>query len=137
MKSIGNLGGILYYRDVPLIKFKFKAGMLIDAEYINEIKRYLPVEIQFNGLEEGLVEFLIDRPTPDTRIGIHEHLKETPIQYYNVERMLRYCHAQSIHDCFWVKQDEDNKCWDGSPLEGIGIKPANRWNELISSKRFE
>lgn len=137
MKTIGNLGGILYYKDKPLIKFKFMSGMLVDYEPLVEGLQFMPHDIYRNGITNGLYEFFIDRPTPDTRQGIHEQLKETPIQYYHVERMLRYCHAQSIHDCYWIEQDDDVSCWVGSPLEGIGIKPNKDWNNIYTSLKFK
>lgn len=136
MKSVGNMGGVLYWKDTPLIEFKFKRGMLMNIEKLTDDKGLLPFEITEHGLEDGLEMFIVERPTPDTRIGIHEELKKTPIQYYNVERMLRYCHAQSVHDCYWIKQDDDVFCWDGSPLEGIGIKPNDKYDYLETAKRW-
>ena len=138
MKSIGSFGGTMYYKDTPIIKFKFDRGSLDYVELLpNNTNAVLPYEIDLFGLEEGIYEFFIDRCTPDTRIGIHEALKETPIQYYDIERILRYNHAQSIHDCFWVEQDNDNRCWIGSPIEGIGITPNKDWNNIITSLKFK
>ena len=137
MKSARNLGGTLYWRNYPVVKFKFNGGMLIEAEQLTDDKGLLPFEITEHGLWDCLVMLITARPTPDGRIGIHEKLKETPIQYYNVERMLRYCHAQSVHDCYWIKQDNDISCWIGSPLEGIGIKPNERYEDLETAQRWK
>lgn len=137
MKSARNLGGTLYWRNYPVVEFKFNCGMLVEAEQLTDDKGLLPFEITEHGLWDGLEMFIMDRPTPDGRIGIHEKLKETPIQYYNVERMLRYCHAQSVHDCYWIKQDNDISCWIGSPLEGIGVKPNERYEDLETAQRWE
>ena len=137
MKSVGNLGGILYYKDIPIIKFKFNSGMLIDCEALTDKMNLMPIEVRRHGLWDGLPEFFIDRPTPDTRQGFHEQLKKTPIQYYDVERLLRYCHAQSIHDCYWIEQDEDNICWIGSPIEGTGIKPNKDWSNIYTSLKYK
>ena len=137
MKSAGGLGGILFKENVPIIEFKYKSGMLVYTKMLTDDKRYIPFEFISLGIDDGLDEWIMDRPTPDMRIGIHEKLKETPIQYYNVERMLRYCHAQSVHDCYWIKQDNDISCWIGSPLEGIGIKPNERYEDLETAQRWK
>ena len=137
MKSAGELGGVLFKENVPIIEFKYKSGMLVYTKMLTDDKRYIPFEFISLGIDDGLDMFIMDRPTPDGRIGIHEKIKETPIQYYNVERMLRYCHAQSVHDCYWIKQDNDISCWIGSPLEGIGIKPNERYEDLESAKRWK
>ena len=136
MKTIGRLGGILYNKDIPVLEFKFDGGYPIEYKLLVDDIRLLPFDFQFNDLFDGLMSFFGDRCTPDTRIGIHEGLAKTPIQYYNVERMLRYCHAQSIHDCYWIEQDDDISCWKGSPLEGIGIPPNKDWNNIYTSKKF-
>lgn len=137
MKTVGQFGGILYFKDIPVLKFKFKGGYPVEYELVGD-KRFLPADFELNGYDlfRGLVSFFSDRCTPDTRIGIHETLAATPIKYYHVERMLRYNHAQCIHDCFWVEQDNDNSCWDGTELEGIGVKPNKDWNNIYTSKKF-
>lgn len=135
MKGVGNLGGILYYKDIPVLDFKFKGDYPIKYDVINE--HYLPYEMKLFGNFEGLISFFDDRCTPDTRIGIHEVIKETPIQYYNKERIMRYNHGQCIHDCYWIEQDNDNRCWIGSPLEGVGITPNKDWNNIYSSCKFK
>ena len=137
MKSIGNLGGTLYYKDIPIAVFKFDRGTPVKCDMLSDDKTILPFELMHFGTFRGIYEFFIDRPTPETRIGFNELLKETPIQYYDVERLLRYNHAQCIHDCFWIEQDDDNRCWDGSPLEGIGIPPNTDWNNIITSLKFK
>lgn len=137
MKTIGNLGGILYYKETPLLKFKFEYGVPMEYELLTDELNLLPFDFKFHDLYDGLLLFFGDRPTPDTRIGIHEVLKETPIQYYNIERMIRYNHGQSIHDCFWIEQDDDISCWKGSPLEGIGVKPNTDWNNILTSLKFK
>lgn len=136
MKSIGNLGGVLYYKETPLLRFKFEYGTPMEYELLTDELNLLPFDFKFHDLYDGLLLFFGDRPTPETRIGFNEELKKTPIQYYNVERLLRYNHAQCIHDCFWIEQDNDNRCWDGSPLEGIGVAPNTDWNNILTSLKF-
>lgn len=137
MKSIGNFGGVLYNKDMPVLEFKFNNGYPVSYKLLVDNIRLLPFDFQFHDLFDGLMNFFGDRCTPDTRIGIHEDLKKTPIEYYHVERMLRYCHAQCIHDCYWVEQDNDNSCWIGTILEGIGIEPNKDWNNIYTSKKFK
>ena len=137
MKSIGNLGGILYYKETPILKFKFNHGIPMEYEVLTDNLNLLPFEFKFHGLYDGLILFFEDRPTPDTRIGIHEELEKTPIQYYDIERLLRYNHAQCIHDCYWIEQDNDISCWKGTPLEGIGVTPNTDWNNIIRSLKFK
>lgn len=137
MYSVGNLGGILYNKETPILRFKFVKGVLRECEAFTDNMNLMPFDIVRHGLWEGVVEFFSDRCTPDTRQGIHETLKETPMQYYHPERMLRYCHAQCIHDNYWIEQDDDNTCWIGSPIEGVGVKPNKDWHNIYTSLKFK
>lgn len=67
----------------------------MEYELLTDNLNLLPFEFKFHDLYDGLILFFIDRPTPDTRIGIHEELKETPIQYYDVDTFnIMYIHAK-------------------------------------------
>ena len=134
MKSIGNFGGTLYFKEVPVAKFKFEHGELENVTLLTDDKRVLPILVNLYGPEEGIIKFFEDRCTPETRIGFNELLAKTPIQYYSVERLLRWNHAQCAHDRYWVRQDKDNRCWDDSPLEGVGVPPNEVWSNLVMSK---
>ena len=135
MKGVGRLGGVLYYKDIPVLNFKFDGGYPVKYEVLND--KYLPFELKLFGVFDGLISFFDDRCTPDTRIGIHELISKTPIQFYDKERLLRYCHGQCIHDCFWIEQDDDISCWKGSPLEGIGVASNTDWNNILTSLKFK
>lgn len=134
MKSIGNFGGTLYFKEVPIAKFKFDRGSLEYVTLLTDDKKVLPTLINLYGPEKGITMFFEDRCTPETRIGLAEELANTPIQYYSVERLLRWNHAQLAHDRYWVKQDTDKRCWEGSSLEGVGVKPNMVYNDLLISK---
>ncbi len=134
MKGVGRLGGILYYKDIPVLDFKFDGGYPIKYEVLNE--KYLPFEMKMLGLFDGLVSFFEDRCTPYTRIGINDSILKSPIGCYDEERILRYCHGQCIHDCYWIEQDDDNRCWVGSELEGIGVAPNKDWSNIYTSFKF-
>lgn len=103
---------LLCVGDKELISFKFVRGSLKTAEFIS--RELLPFE--FDGLERVTEKSLIDwfdaRITPETRIGIHEALAQTPIEYYHPERMIRYGDGKCTHDWCWVKCDDDRTCWE-------------------------
>lgn len=53
--------------------------------------------------EEAVLEFLEDRVTPDTRIGIQDDLKRAGIPYYDGKLMIEYNNGNSVMDTFWIK----------------------------------
>ena len=79
MKSIGNLGGTLYYKDIPIAVFKFDRGAPIKCDMLSDDRTILPFELMHFGPFRGIYEFFIDRPTPETRIGFNELLKDALI----------------------------------------------------------
>ena len=129
--SFGNLGGTIMFRNTPVLNFKFYRGALkVLTPLVPHESKLLPPEFYLMKNSEALYSFLEDQVTPCTRIGIDEELKKTPIQYYNPERMLRYSHGISVENRYWISQDDDISCWEGSPLEGIGIKPETDYYNL-------
>lgn len=110
---LGNLGGVLYKNNTPVLKFKFKSNRLISKELLTEDKALLPFEIEHYGLtENSLIEFFEARITPETRIGFNELLTSTPIKYYHPERIIRYQSGRCIHDRYWLECDDDKSCWN-------------------------
>lgn len=111
MFSVGNLGGVLYYDDTPIVRFKFIRGYLEEYQLLSN--SLLPFEIR-DGIVNGdrLTRFFEARITPDTRIGINEELAKTPIKYYHPERIIRYSSGKCIHDHYWLECDDDNSCWE-------------------------
>ena len=130
MKSLGNMGGILLFRDLPVLMFKYRNGVLLSLNMLTEDLSELPVEFRVKPPHEALTEFLIDQVTPDTRYDIDEELAKSPIQYYDVERMLRYSYGFNIDSLHWIRQDEDISCWDGTALEGKGVEPISTFYDL-------
>lgn len=109
--KVGNLGGTIYFDSIPLVRFKFIKGSLVFSELLNT-NHVLPFEFEDMGInEESIIKFFDERITPDTRIGIHERLKETPIEYYYPERIIRYSSGRCIHDRYWLECDDDEACW--------------------------
>lgn len=145
MKSLGNFGGILFRKNTPVIEFKYRSGMLQDIKILTDNILLLPTIFRFrNSSEEALTEFLFENTTPDTRIGLNERLSETPLQYYDLERMLRWHHGYLFGQPFWVKQDGDLSCWKYSPLEGVGVKPVEcyedipyNWELIVTGKEYK
>lgn len=135
----------MYNRNTPIIEFKYKSGMLQEMNILTDCITLLPVIFRFrNSSEEALTEFLFENTTPDTRIGINEELMKTPMQYYDLERMLRWHHGYLFGSTYWVKQDDDVSCWRGSPLEGIGIEPVQcyedmpyNWELIVTGKEYK
>ena len=112
--SLGNLGGTLYFSDVPLFRFKFIRDYLVSIEMIvsREDKR-LPIEFEINKLSdnEKLHVFFEDRTTPETRYGVQESMRNSPIKYYYPERIIRYSNGRSVQDPYWLECDNDETCW--------------------------
>ena len=136
MKSVGNMGGTIFNINTPIINFKCEKGSVVSIEILKNEKSLLPVEFWMKSPKTALLEFLTDQVTPETRIGIDEELTKTPVQYYDVERLLRYSHGYSVDATFWIRQDNDVRCWEGTELEGVGIEPINSFFELDLIKRL-
>lgn len=136
MKSVGNIGGTIFNINTPIINFKCEKGSVVSIEMLRDEKGLLPIEFWIKPPKTALLEFLIDQVTPETRIGIDEELSKTPVQYYDVERLLRYSHGYNIDTTFWIKQDNDIRCWEGTELEDIGIEPINSFFDLELIKRL-
>ena len=130
MKSLGNLGGTLWYYDMPLFTFKFQKGHCIYYEQLGD-KKWFPEELmRSDDVQRDLATFFIDRATPATRQGINELLRDCPIKYYDIERMTRDNHGQCIHDSYWLEQDIDISCWKHTELEETGVEPVHSYNDL-------
>lgn len=111
MIKVGNLGGVLYYKDVPLLEFKFERGILVKSNLLTDKMNLLPFELwkEINGW--NLTKFFDERITPSTRQGIDKFLAGTVVKYYHPERMIRYGSGRCIHDHYWVECDDDDTCW--------------------------
>ena len=112
--SLGNLGGTLYFEDVPLFTFKYNRDVLERFELlVPRSDTRLPVEFAINKVSDDrkLHIFFEDRTTPETRIGLAEEMAKTPVQYYYPERIIRYSKGRCAHDTFWLLCDEDETCW--------------------------
>ena len=108
MFSLDNYGGVLYRDSTPLLKFKFNKDSLIYVERLCDNEVLFPYELRNTDLSEHFMRlFLKNRTTPDTRQGIHEALKSTPIPYYNAELLLRYSKARTCDDNLWINPDKD------------------------------
>ena len=114
MIQLCNLGGTIYYRDLPIVTFKYKHDRLQYVSEINKECKVLPFEfLGIDKVTDNLLRCFFDaRIVPETRIGLNEELLKTPVKYYNPERIIRYQKGTCIHDDFWVKCDDDNECWD-------------------------
>lgn len=112
--SLGNLGGTLYYKNVPLFEFKYKRDVLVCITMLVSRKDpRLPIEFAIDRVPDDrkLHIFFEDRTTPEMRIGLEEEMAATPVQYYYPERIIRYSSGRCIHDSFWLKCDDDVTCW--------------------------
>ena len=137
MKSLGNIGGILYNKDTPIIEFKCERGQIKILKMLTDDLRILPIEFTTRATQRiALTEFLFDQVTPETRIGYNEVLASLPVQYYDVERMLRWFHGYMFGYPYWIKQDDDVTCWEDSPIEGIGVTPVENYASIPYNKDF-
>ena len=55
MKSAGELGGVLYNKNVPIVKFKYYGGMLVEVEMLTDDKRYIIKEAE--GIKVGIISY--------------------------------------------------------------------------------
>ena len=115
MKSLdlGNLGGTLYYKEIPLFEFKFNRDGSVTHKVINDDLDLYPFEMRFGEINANTItRFFNERITPSTRIGLDEVLANSPIKYYHPERIIRYSSGRCIHDPYWLKCNDDNSCWE-------------------------
>lgn len=114
MISLDNLGGTIYYKDTPVVEFKYKRDVI---QFIGELNKdcvNLPFEFcDTEKVTDHLIRcFFEARIVPETRIGLNEVLSKTKIQYYNPERIIRYQEGRCIHDQYWLQCDNDETCWE-------------------------
>lgn len=145
MKSLRNLGGTLFYKNTPIIEFKYLRGTLKTINMLTSDLSILPVEFRSRETKAiALTDFLMEQTIPDTRIGIHEYLTTTPMKHYDLERMLRWYHGYLFGSPFWIKQDDDMTCWESTSIEGIGVKPIEcyedipyNWELIVTGKEYK
>jgi len=110
--SVRNLGGTLYKGQTKICTFKFDKGWLEHIEVFTYDKALIPVDCLKDGFTgDSLTRFFFYRTTPETRQGIHEYLKTTPVEFYDPERIIRYSRGRCIDDDYWLECDNDGRCW--------------------------
>lgn len=113
MFKLGNLGGILYFKDKAVVSFKYQHDVLVSCALLTSNVNELPFELRKMNTDDGsLRQFFEERTTADSRDGIHELLASTPVKYYDPERIIRYNKGRCIHDKYWLECDNDNRCWE-------------------------
>ena len=113
MFSFHDLCGYVMYEDTELVKFKFNAGVLVEAEIITDNKQLLPFDFHstVNNTIRACEIFLEERVVPPTRIGINEELRAVGL-YYDPVILIKLNHGVSVEDHFWIKELDENKKWD-------------------------
>ncbi len=104
--TFDNLSGIVCNGDIELVKFEFVNGLLNYVEKYNVEDKLFPFELRGcneTSIRHLLILFLTGRATSSNRQDIHRELIDTPIQYWNPERMIRYNKGISVNDSYWVK----------------------------------
>lgn len=103
MIRLGNLGGVLFFRDTPIAKFQFKKDRLQYAELFTKDPAILPFEFMDGKINEHKLRCFWDaRITTETRIGLEEELKKAGMDYYDPETIIRYQKGISIDDKYWL-----------------------------------
>ena len=107
--NLNNLGGILFYKDIPFLKFKYLNDKLVIFQLMEIDGVSLPCEFDSGVFtDERLRKFLHRR-----LISVDEkQLKTTPVKVYDNERLIRYSEAKNSNDCYWLMCDNDNTCWE-------------------------
>lgn len=101
--NLGNLSGTIMLNDTPLIKFESVRGKIVSYELLSQNAKIMPFEfMDLKVTEERILNFFEARIVPPTRIGINERLAESPIKYYDPERIIRYQKGRCIDDLYWV-----------------------------------
>jgi len=110
MINLGNLGGTLFFKDIPLFKFKYLNDRLQDSLLLSN--KFLPFEFRDELIDDRRLRLFFEaRIIPKTRYKIHEDLKSTPIGYYHVERIIRQQNGRTFGDPFYLVCDNDDTCW--------------------------
>lgn len=111
MIRLGNLGGTVMFRDIPILSFKFVDDMLESCQLLSD--KYLPFEFADHKIDEYLIRLFWDsRIVPETRIGLKEDLEDMGLPYYIPECIIRIQNGRTYGDSFWLMCDNDNKCWE-------------------------
>lgn len=112
MFNLRNLGGTLYFKDLPVLEFKFVNNRLKKANVLSDagIKQH-PIFYLFGVSENSIKRVFESRTTPRERQGLEESLKKANLGSYDPERINRYTSSRCIHDNFWLDCDDDKTCW--------------------------
>ena len=105
MKEFTNLQGTLLWREEPVLDFEIEKGRVRRLLWKSNRR-----PLEFTGSltdDDALLFFLEDRLVPETRIGIHQDIKEMGIPYYDPTKIIRFSHGFSMNDCYWIRFPEE------------------------------
>ena len=116
---------VLMNRDLPVLRFAcernaFDEPEFTETEWLTELR-----PIGYGKLND----FLSRRQAPKHR----KHIKELLERYGcdDLEGFLRVTHALSLNDTFWVKEADNDLCWDIVSLY------QNEFDHLVSEAAFD
>lgn len=106
MISFGNIRGYIMEGSIPLVKFIYDRGTLLNVEILVD-KSLLPCEYRLSdSIRVATQVFLEERVVPETRQGLLEELLSVGIPYYDPVALLKYNKGVSIEDNYWIKLEE-------------------------------
>lgn len=103
MIRLGNLSGTLMLNDIPILRFSFEKGMLLEYELLCEDSRLLPLEFKDKKVtEERIRLFWEARITPDSRQHLKECMLKNNFQCYDAEQLIKHQKGRCIDDQYWL-----------------------------------
>ena len=102
MLSFHDLKGTIMYGNEQIAYFELDGGEVVKCKRLGNVRHVWEFTHGVSD-EEAVLEFLEDRVTPDTRIGIHDDIKRAGIPYYDGKLMIEYNNGNSAMDTFWIK----------------------------------
>lgn len=101
--SFESIKGYIMENDVPLVRFAYHRGTLMEVELLRDRKE-LPYEYKLCDSDFLATDlFLEDRVVPPTRQGLEKELKKAGIPYYSPVNMLKHNAGVSVGDDYWIK----------------------------------
>lgn len=103
MRTLGNLEGTLYRGDERVCYFRFEGGLCVELQMFTDDRWLLPEQfLDIEITEECMYNFLWDRITPPTRIGIMEDLAEHGVYEYDPVFIYHHNQGRSALDNYWI-----------------------------------
>ena len=116
---IGEVSGVLHYRDIPLVDFSINGFQLLYAKDLSGGK-YYPFHLAIGGLNYGSFNaFFNDRVVREHAQDIRDYLNSMGLGYYDFDALIKKNNGWDAIGCHWIR------------FPSIGAKS---WHDILTQK---